>query len=240
MEPKNYTVIDLEMTGLAPKKNRIIEIGAVRVREGCIEKTYGMLVDPECPIPEKVIELTGITNEMVKGQMDLDEAVAGLLDFLGEDILVGQNISFDYSFLKQWAVNKRLSLEKQACDTLKIARRLLPAEQPKNLESLCTYFQIERENGHRALYDAIETMRVFEELKKLADNELKKEAYEELFAPKVLTYKAKRQTPPTAHQLERLKEYRLRHELTDEICYELLTRNEVSRIMDRYYATYGR
>lgn len=241
MKPENYTVIDLEMTGLAPKTDRIIEIGAVKVRNGKIEATYGMLVNPHRPIPERVSQLTGITNEMVCNQVEENEAIEGLLAFVGEDILVGQNISFDYSFLKQWAANQKKTLEKQACDTLKIARKLLPAEQSKTLEALCEYFQIERSVGHRALDDAIQTQRLLERLKQLACEMILEETKrEEIFEPIQLVYHAKKQTPATAHQLERLKEYRMKHQLTDEIYYESLTRNEVSRMMDIYYATYGR
>lgn len=241
MKPDSYVVIDLEMTGLSPKTDRIIEIGAVKVKDSAIVQTFGTLVDPHRPIPERVQTLTGITNDMVKGQMEQDEAMEELLSFLGEELVVGQNVTFDYSFLKQWAVNKRIPLEKQACDTLKLARILLPPEQPKNLEALCEHFGIPREQGHRALDDAIQTARLFERLKQLAAEKYPdRRDYDLLFKPRELIYKAKKQTPATAHQLERLKEYRKRHQLTDEICYEALTRNEVSRMMDRYYATYGR
>ncbi|MBR4026999.1 MAG: 3'-5' exonuclease [Lachnospiraceae bacterium] len=234
---ENYVVIDLEMTGLSAKTDKIIEIGAVRVRGGKQKAQLELLVNPKCNIPEKVTELTGITNEMVENGMDMDEAVEKLLVFIGDDVIIGQNVQFDYSFLKQWAVNHKYPLELQACDTLKIARVLLPKEQPKKLENLCEYFQIERARAHRALDDAIEAMFVFEKLKELGKDHLERE---KIFAPKVLMYKAKRQTPVTIHQLKRLKEYREQHQITDEINWENLTRNEASRIMDRYYATYGR
>ncbi len=241
MNPENYVVIDLEMTGLSPKNDRMIEIGAVKVRNEAILETYGTLVDPHRPIPERVQKLTGITDDMVKGQKGQDEAVAELLAFLGNDLIVGQNVTFDYSFLKQWAVNKRIPMEKQACDTLKLARLLLPPEQPKNLEALCEYFGIARKCGHRALEDAIQTAWLFEKLKLLAAERYPDRAdYDKLLEPGTLVHKAKKQTPATAHQLERLKEYRMRHNLTDAVCYESLTRNEVSRMMDRYYAVYGR
>ncbi len=235
MEPMNYTVIDLEMTGLAPKTDKIIEIGAVRVREGKRTETYAMLVNPKRPIPKQVTDLTGITDEMAKKGADMDEAIGGLLDFIGEDRMVGHNVSFDYHFLKQWAVNQKRSLELYACDTLKIARKLLPPEQPKKLESLCAFFGISRQNAHRALDDAIETQQIFEHLKHLAGGE-----NTSVFIPKLLQVRAKKQTPATAHQVERLKEFRAIHGITEEIYWDVLSRNEASRIMDRYYATYGR
>jgi DNA polymerase-3 subunit alpha (Gram-positive type) len=235
MKPVNYTALDLEMTGLSPKTDKIIEIGAWRIRDGKAEASYGMLVNPHRSIPAKIRALTGISDEMVKAGCEPDDAVLGLLEFIGEDVIVGQNVNFDYGFLKQWATNHKRPLDLFACDTLKIARQLLPQEQPKNLEALCSYFCIMRQNAHRALDDARETAEVFEHLKKLAG-----EQSDELFTPKQLQYKAKRQTPATPHQLEQLRNFRERHEITDDIAWEGLTRSEASRIMDRYYASYGR
>ena len=239
-EPADYTVIDLEMTGLSPKTDKIIEIGAVRIKNGRITESYAKLVNPHRSIPERVTELTGITDEMVADAVEEDEAVSGLLDFIGEDIIVGQNVVFDYGFLKQWAANHKRKLELTACDTLKIARKLLSQEQPKNLEALCTYFGIKRENAHRALDDARETAEVFEKLKQLAGETGTGAECAGLFSPKPLHYNAKRQTPATSHQIEQMKRYRAEHGIEDEIHWETLTRNEASRIMDRYYSEYGR
>ena len=231
----DYTVIDLEMTGLLAKTDKIIEIGAVRVRNGQVADTYGTLVNPQRAIPEKVQRLSGITDEMAASGIEEDVAVEALLEFIGDDIIVGHNVSFDYSFLKQWAVNHRRPLSAKACDTLRIARALLPGEQSKKLESLCEYFHIIREKGHRALDDALETQQIFECLADLAE-----EKAPALLEPRELKYKAKRQTPATAHQIQRLKEFRETHQIADEICWETLTRSEASRLQDRYYSTYGR
>lgn len=234
---KDYVVIDLEMTGLSAKYNKVIEIGAVRVRAGEVTEALELFVNPKCPIPENVVELTGITDDMVASGLEEDEAMERLLDFIGEDVIVGQNVNFDYSFIKQWEVNHKCKKERKGCDTLKIARVLLPPEQPKKLENLCEFFQIERLRAHRALDDALETMQVFEHLKKISED---KPELEKLFEPKPLVYHAKKQTPATARQLQRLKEFRSLHQITDEIHFENLTRSEASRIMDKYFATYGR
>lgn len=245
-EPKNYTVIDLEMTGLSAKTDRIIEIGAVRFREGNPVLEYTAFVNPHVPIPQKVTELTGITDEMViQNGIEGDEAINGLLDFIGNDMIVGHNVIFDYSFIKQWAVNKKRPLELRACDTLKIARSLLPDTESKKLESLCRHYHIHRENAHRALDDSLETGLLFEKLKqemlqKVEEGSIERKKGEALFEPKQLQYKAKRQTPVTPHQLKQLKEFRAKHNITDVIPWETLTRNEASRIMDRYYAQFGR
>lgn len=226
----DYTVIDLEMTGLHPKSDKIIEIGAIKVKNGQVCDTYSMIVNPMMIIPQRITELTGITNEDVECGVNIDKAMSGLLSFIEGEELVGQNINFDYSFIKQWAINKRIPLEVKAYDTLKIARQLLPVDQPKSLEALCEYFHIDRQNAHRALDDAEETRQIFE---KLMDMVLEKND-EKLLKPQVLQYKAKRQTPATAHQKERLKEYREAHNITDPINWETLTRNEASRLYDNY------
>ncbi len=224
---ENYTVIDLEMTGLTPKQDKVIEIGAVKVRGGEVTDTYAVLVNPKRPISEKVVELTGITDAMAATGEDEDTAMQQLLAFIGTDILVGHNVSFDYSFLKQWAVNHRIPLELSACDTLHLARALLAPEQSKKLEALCAYFHIERANAHRALYDAMETQKIFECLKEMAAEQ------PQLLAPRVLTYKAKRQTPATEHQKQRLRELLAESHLEDTICWETLTRSEASRLQDK-------
>lgn len=232
-----YVVLDLEMTGLSAKTDRIIEIGAVKIKENRIVSTMECLVNPCCKIPENITQLTGITDEMVLQGKDKDEAVEQLLDFIDGYILIGQNINFDYSFLKQWAVNHKRRLEASACDTLKLARVFLPNLPSKKLESLCAYFEIERKRDHRALDDAIETWQVFEKLKELAKTRENGETY---LKPFPLVYRAKKQSPATSGQVARLKEYRQIHQIADEINWENLTKSEASRIMDKYILTYGR
>lgn len=218
------------MTGLSAKSDKIIEIGAAKVVDGKIVDTYQTLVNPKQHIPEKVQLLTGITDEDVASGAQMDEALEKLLGFIGEDEIVGQNVNFDYSFIKQWAVNRKIPLEMKAYDTLKLARKCLPPEQSKKLEDLCEYFEIERENAHRALDDAIETQQIFEKLCDLMQE--KNEAVES----HVLTYKAKRQTPATARQIQNLKELMSEKNITDVIAWENLTRSQASRLYDEYRA----
>jgi len=232
-----YVVLDLEMTGLSAKNDQIIEIGAVKIKDNQIVGTMDCLVNPKCKIPTRVVELTGITDEMVQSGLDRDEAVEKLLTFIDGQVLVGQNINFDYSFLKQWAVNHKRPLEAKACDTLKLARVLLPAEQPKKLESLCAYFGIERAREHRAFDDAMETWQIFEKLKELGKELENADTY---FKPVQLNYRAKKQSPATPRQVQRLIEYREKHQIDDEINWENLTKSEASRIMDKYILVHGR
>lgn len=232
---ENYTVIDLEMTGLDAKTDAIIEVGAVRVRGGEITDTYHALLRTGRSLPEKVTELTGITEEMMRSGCEPKQAMDEFFTFVGEDILVGQNLIFDYSFLKQWAVNHKFSFERNAVDTLKLARQFLPQEQKKDLESLCRYFGVEREHAHRALEDAIETYRVFEKLKAEYG-----ETDAEAFAPRLLLYKAKKQTPATGRQIEYLKKYAAYYGIELSEPPSAMTRSEASRLTDRLIAQYGK
>ncbi len=232
---ENYTVIDLEMTGLCAKTDAIIEVGAVRVCGNAIADTYHALLRTGRRLPEKVTELTGITEEMIQSGCDPETAMTEFFAFVGEDVLVGQNLMFDYSFLKQWAVNHKRSFERNAVDTLKLARRFLPQEQKKDLESLCRYFGVERGCAHRALEDAIETYQVFEKLK-----ELYGKVDETAFVPRPLLYRAKKQTPATGRQIEYLKKYAAYYGIEFAEPLGAMTRSEASRLTDRLIAQYGR
>ena len=229
---QDYVVIDLEMTGLNAKTDHILEVGAVRVRNHQAVDKFGAILCQNVKIPEKVTELTGITEAMVQGGMEKEEAMRQFFEFIGEDIIVGQNVIFDYGFLKQWAVNHKRTLSLNAYDTLKIARKCLPAEQSKKLEDLCEYFGVSREKAHRALDDAIETKQIFEKLLALMDE--KGEPVES----KPLVYKAKKQTPATAHQVRQLKELMAEYGIADVISWDNLTRSQASRLYDEYRSKY--
>lgn len=232
---KDYVVIDLEMTGLNPKNDKILEVAAIRIRNGREAESFSAIVNPGVSLSEKVIALTGISQEQAENGSRMDETLREFLEFIGEDILLGQNIIFDFSFLKQWAVNHKLALEKKAVDTLKLARQLLPAEQKKDLGSLCIYFKIPRVNAHRALEDARETAQIFEKMKILYGEE-----NPALFEPKYLQYKAKRQSPATVHQKEYLKRFAQYHGIELPEMSPELTKSEASRLTDRLIAQYGK
>ena len=87
-----YVVLDLEMTGLSAKTDQIIEIGAIKIKDNKIVERFGGLVNPSCKVPTRVVELTGITDEMVQQGMDKDEAISKLLDF----IITASKIDLDY------------------------------------------------------------------------------------------------------------------------------------------------
>ena len=228
-------VIDLEMTGLNAKTDAILEVGAVRVRDGRQTETYGAILKCGRELSERVVELTGITPEMAADGREPEEAMQEFFTFLGDDVLVGQNVIFDYSFLKQWSVNHGQAFERNAVDTLKLARRFLPAEQKKDLESLCACFGVKRENAHRAFDDAYETWQVYEALRERYEEESAGD-----FMPKPLLYKAKKQTPATARQIKYLREYAAHYQIKLPENFPEMTRSEASRLTDRLIATYGK
>lgn len=232
---KDYVVIDLEMTGLNVKTDRILEVGAARVRDNVVTETFSKIINQKVGLSEKIVQLTGITNEMTQAGEDTDTVLKEFFAFLGEDVLVGQNIIFDYSFLKQWAVNHKICFERKAVDTLKIARKFLPEEQKKDLESLCRYFDIERKNAHRALDDVLETQKIFEKLQLVYET-----VEPEAFKPKQLQYKVKKQTPATAQQIKYLQRFSEYYKIPMPKLKEGITRSEVSRLTDLLIAQYGK
>lgn len=232
---QDYTVIDLEMTGLHPKNDAILEVGAAKIRNGEVTDTMDIFVNPGRKITQEITELTGITDEMVKEGLSPAAAFHKTAEFIGDDILVGHNIIFDYSFLKQQAVNEKVPFEKKAVDTLKAARKCMLRPGKKSLECLCDYLDIEREREHRAIYDALATHELYQYLQKTYG-----ETNPEVFEPKDLIYKTKRQTPATKIQKIHLKELADYHKIELDIVWEQLTRSEASRLMDKLISQYGR
>ena len=100
---KSYIAFDLETTGLDPQENEIIEIGALKVRDGKVAERFMEFIHPLSPVSAAITDLTGITNEMVADARPRKAVISDFLDFCEDDVLVGHNISFDYSFMKAGA-----------------------------------------------------------------------------------------------------------------------------------------
>ena len=232
---EDYIVVDLEMTGLNPKTDRILEIGAVKVKEKQVDDTFSMLIRPECNLDEKIVELTGITDEMASFGEELDMAVKKFLEFSEDFVWVGHNVQFDYKYIKQWEANHRIEKVHYSVDTLKIARKCLPHLEKKTLDFLCDYYGIERTVRHRALDDAAANRSLYEMLEQ---NFLKAEP--DLFTPKQLYYKVKRQTPATLRQKKYLKDLIEYHRISLDIPIEHLSRSDASRLTDRLIRQYGK
>lgn len=231
----SYVVVDLEMTGLRAKADRILEIGAVKVENHQITEIYQKVINPGMKIPENIQELTGISDEMVRSGVTEQEAVEGFFEFCGDLPLAGHNILFDYSFLKQYAVNHKKTFEKDGIDTLKLSRKFLPELEKKTLDYLCEYLKIERIQKHRALEDAKATFVLLEYLWEQWGEQKPEE-----FRFVQLIYRAKKQGPATPRQKKYLKELTEYHKIELNIDIETLTKSEASRKTDYILAQFGR
>ena len=231
----SYVALDLETTGIGAKKEKITEIGMVKVLDGQIVSTYHSLVNPRRPIPEEIVRLTGIDDSMVQDAPGMEEILGEILEFMEELPLLGHQIQFDYGFLAQAAVNQGIRLEKDGIDTLALCRALMPAGERKNLSSACRYFGIDQENAHRALSDALCAHRLYQELK---------ERYQEeengLFLAKKLRYKAKKERTASKRQKEYLQDPIKYHRINVTVQMEHMSGNEISRMTDKIIFTYGK
>jgi DNA polymerase-3 subunit epsilon/ATP-dependent DNA helicase DinG len=149
--------IDTETTGFDPKKDAIIEIGAVKFNGKRVEAEWSTLINPNRPIPPEVMQLTGINNEMVHNAPVLSEVIQQLVDFVGDDPVLGQNVRFDLSFLQKHGI----LLNNDVADTYEMAAVLLPTASRYNLGSLAQNLGVPVFNVHRALDDARLTHAVY-------------------------------------------------------------------------------
>ena len=229
---RGIIAIDVETTGISPEKERIIEIGAVRPETGEVFRT---LIQPGRPLPEKITELTGITDDMLVGAPEEADAVKALLEFMdGDTILLGHNISFDHSFLVQ-AIRRCGYEEPQftGIDTLKLSRVLCPELPNKKLETMVAHFGLTNERAHRAFEDARVTVELY-----LCLKAMNKEP--SLFEPVPLYFKAKKTEPITQKQRSFLNAILNYHQLEDKYSMENLSKSEASRLIDKLLLNYGR
>ncbi len=246
--PMNYVALDIETTGLNPKYDKIIEIGAVRVRDGKAEDTFSSFVNPAKSLPTRIIELTGIQDADVCKAPYIDEVLDAFLTFAGDDVLLGHNLIFDYSFVKKAAVNCKKSYERTGIDTLKIAKCFLGDLESRSLGFLCEYFQIALD-AHRALNDAIAAHTLYQILAQKYGNVETKP-----FQPRQLVYNVRKENPITPKQLELLLklivQYHLQREgyllspvvnvTEDTIDLQKLSKNEASRLTDKLLSNFRR
>ena len=166
---EGYVVIDLETTGLNSSSDEIIELAAIRIINHEIADQLEILVKTEKGVPKVITELTGITEEILEEKgVVLSSAMEKFCKFIGESAIVGHNIAFDRSFLKE-ACRKtnRMNLKNPAKDTLDLARRRIDDIDDYKLHALADYFQIKVEEEHRALSDCITTFQVYEKLNEI-------------------------------------------------------------------------
>ena len=151
---EEFCVFDLETTGLSNKSDKITEIGAVIIKNGEIIDRYNTFVNPERPIPEKIVELTGITDDMVKDARKIDEVLPEFLEFVGERTLVAHNANFDVGFIRQACNESGLDFKCTYIDTVALSKFINPELKKHKLNSLADYFNLGDFNHHRACDDA--------------------------------------------------------------------------------------
>lgn len=157
---EEFTVFDIETTGLSPTKDRITEIGAVKIKQGKITDRYSELINPEIPIPDNITRLTGITDSMVKDKYTIKEILPGFLDFVGDSPLIAHNASFDSGFIRAKATDLGLTVNNPIIDTLQLSRLLLTGLKRHKLEMVCEHLNISLDNHHRAGDDAEATAEI--------------------------------------------------------------------------------
>ena len=150
-----YVAFDLETTGLYARRDKIIEIGAVRMRDGVEVDRFQTFVDPGQKLEKRTTELTGITDEMLRGAPKIEEALPKFLEFVNGSILVAHNADFDTTFVQRTCRNLGFTYGLTSVDTLTIAQNLLPQLGKYNLDVVAKHFELADFNHHRAGDDAL-------------------------------------------------------------------------------------
>ena len=156
-----FVVFDLETTGLSKDSDKITEIGAVKIENGKIIDRFSTFVNPERPIPKKIVELTSITDEMVANAPKIDELLPKFLDFCKGCTLVAHNAKFDTGFIKKASQDLGLLYDFQHLDTLMLARGLYPELGNHRLSTLNKHLNVPLLHHHRAVDDAKATADIF-------------------------------------------------------------------------------
>ena len=156
-----YVVFDLETTGFSSAKDKIIEIGAVKVENGEITDKYSTFVNPKIPIPFRITQLTSITDEMVMESPEIETILPQFLKFAGDAVLVAHNASFDVSFIEENCRQQGIEPDFTSVDTVGLARVLLPTLSKFKLNVVAKALNISQEHHHRAVDDARVTAEIY-------------------------------------------------------------------------------
>ena len=170
---EDYVVFDIETTGFGPVNDHIIEIGAVKVKNGEIVDKYSTFINPEIPIPVHIENLTGINDDMVCDARKIDEVLPEFLEFCKGCVLVAHNASFDVGFISKKAELLNIETEFTVVDTVSMARVMLPQLSKFKLDVVAKELGISLENHHRAVDDAGATAEIFVEfIRRLKDKNI--------------------------------------------------------------------
>ena len=156
-----FICFDIETTGLSAARDKITEIGAVKVENGIITDKFSTFVNPEMPIPQKITQLTGITDEMVKDAPSQSEAVSAFLKFAGDNVLVAHNAPFDTSFIAKACEDMGREYNYTSIDTVAISRAILTDIKNCKLDTVAKFLRLGEFNHHRATDDAEMLAKIF-------------------------------------------------------------------------------
>ena len=156
-----FICFDIETTGLSAARDKITEIGAVKVENGVITDTFPTFANPEMPIPQKITQLTGITDDMVKDAPSQSEAVSAFLEFAGDNVLVAHNAPFDTSFIAKACEDMGREYNYTSIDTVAISRAILTDIKNCKLDTVAKFLRLGDFNHHRATDDAEMLARIF-------------------------------------------------------------------------------
>ncbi len=160
IEDCTFCVLDLETTGFSYRTEKITEIGIMKVKNGEIIEEFDELVDPEKPIPEQVVEVTHITDDMVKGKPTIDKMLPKALEFIGDSIVVTHNTNFDIGWIKYNCEQLGYKFNNTYLDTLRLSKQLYPNYKNYKLGTIAANLKIEVDVAHRALADVDTTVKV--------------------------------------------------------------------------------
>ena len=221
----DYIAIDLETTGIRLSKDKIIEVGLLKVKDSHIIDTFSCVINPDMQVDNKILELTKISENELENAKRIHEVINHIVDFCEDYVLLGHNTIFDYSFVKKEANRAGLEFEKRGIDTYKLCKRVLPENVRKNLTEACNYFGIERKNSHRAFSDAYYTHVLFQEIiKNFKTLEISSEA---------MKVKIKKFVPIRKRTKEDLQKLLNCHRIGCKVNIDLLSESEAKRMMDK-------
>lgn len=170
---KTYIVFDIETTGLDVEAETFTEIGAVKLSGGEVVDRFSQLIDPEKPIPQKIVELTGITDRMVEGMPKISEVLPKFLEFCGDSTVVAHNAKFDVGFVRAFAKKQGMTFCNEALDTVALSRELYPDERVHKLNIVAKRLGVTLENHHRAVDDAEACAGIFVKLMEMKEKKQK-------------------------------------------------------------------
>ena len=156
-----YCVLDLETTGFSPRLEKITEIGVMKYQDGKVVDKFSCFVNPEKSIPPRVVEVTGITDDMVRNAETIDKVFPKLLEFIKDSVLVAHNAEFDVGFLRHVARELGYEFDFTYLDTLSLAYELFPEYKTYKLGRIAKNLGIKVDVAHRALDDVDTTVKVF-------------------------------------------------------------------------------